>query len=58
LVVRFDVNDTGEEVRLMGTIVCQCCDRVIAHFDDEKVNVLFGVCPACVEEEQEETPSL
>lgn len=55
--MRFGVNDTGEEVQLMGTIVCQCCDRVIAHVDDEKVNVLFGVCAACVEEEQEETPS-
>ena len=55
--MRFGVQDMGEEGRWMGTIVCQCCDRIIAHFDDEKVNVLFGVCPACVEEEQDETPN-
>ena len=26
----------------MGTIVCQDCEGTIAHFEDEKVTVLYG----------------
>jgi hypothetical protein len=26
----------------MGTIICQDCQKVIAHFDDEKVTTLYG----------------
>ncbi|WP_343841507.1 GapA-binding peptide SR1P [Salinibacillus aidingensis] len=26
----------------MGTIVCQDCQRVIDHFEDEKVTTLYG----------------
>ncbi|MDQ0339130.1 phage FluMu protein Com [Caldalkalibacillus uzonensis] len=33
----------------MGEIVCQTCDKTIAHFEDEKVSVLYGVCPHCHE---------
>ncbi|UOY93783.1 GapA-binding peptide SR1P [Ectobacillus sp. JY-23] len=28
----------------MGTIVCQICENTIAHFEDEKVTVLYGKC--------------
>ncbi|MDZ5608499.1 GapA-binding peptide SR1P [Bacillus pseudomycoides] len=28
----------------MGTIVCQDCESTIAHFEDEKVTVLYGKC--------------
>ncbi|RYG74034.1 GapA-binding peptide SR1P [Lentibacillus lipolyticus] len=31
----------------MGTIICQDCQEVIEHFDDEKVTTLFGTCPDC-----------
>ncbi|MCP8970302.1 GapA-binding peptide SR1P [Ectobacillus ponti] len=32
----------------MGTIVCQVCEGTIAHFEDEKVTVLYGqCCPNC-----------
>jgi len=31
----------------MGTIVCQVCDNTIAHFEDEKVTVLYGNCCSC-----------
>lgn len=30
----------------MGTIVCQCCNKVIDFFEDEKATVLFGQCDA------------
>jgi len=28
----------------MGTIICQDCQRVIEHFEDEKVSTLYGNC--------------
>lgn len=31
----------------MGTIICQGCNQVIEHFDDEKVTTLYGTCPTC-----------
>lgn len=31
----------------MGTIVCQDCQQVIEHFDNEKVTTLYGTCPTC-----------
>ncbi|ASK63629.1 GapA-binding peptide SR1P [Virgibacillus phasianinus] len=31
----------------MGTIICQDCQQVIEHFDDEKVTTLYGACPDC-----------
>ncbi|HLR71434.1 MAG TPA: GapA-binding peptide SR1P [Pseudogracilibacillus sp.] len=32
----------------MGTIVCQECDAIIEHFNDEKVTVLYGTdCSCC-----------
>ncbi|KGX88781.1 GapA-binding peptide SR1P [Pontibacillus litoralis] len=31
----------------MGTIVCQDCQEVIEHFEDEKVSTLYGSCPEC-----------
>ncbi|KXY17947.1 GapA-binding peptide SR1P [Bacillus sp. FSL K6-0067] len=31
----------------MGTIVCQDCEGTIAHFEDEKVTVLYGKCRSC-----------
>ncbi|MBT2216180.1 GapA-binding peptide SR1P [Virgibacillus dakarensis] len=33
----------------MGTIICQDCQQVIEHFDDEKVTTLYGTCPNCNE---------
>ncbi|RLQ95904.1 GapA-binding peptide SR1P [Falsibacillus albus] len=26
----------------MGTIVCQCCNSTVDHFEDEKVSVLYS----------------
>lgn len=31
----------------MGTIVCKCCDEVIEHYENEKVSVLYSLCPDC-----------
>lgn len=31
----------------MGTIVCQDCQEIITHYDDEKVTILYGTCPTC-----------
>ncbi|RID87638.1 GapA-binding peptide SR1P [Peribacillus asahii] len=34
----------------MGTIICQSCDSTIAHFEDEKVSILYShsqKCPSC-----------
>ncbi|WP_343753636.1 GapA-binding peptide SR1P [Lentibacillus halophilus] len=31
----------------MGTIVCQKCQEVIEHFDNEKVATLYGTCARC-----------
>lgn len=28
----------------MGTYVCQTCEAIIGHFEDEKVNVLYVKC--------------
>ncbi|TMW73037.1 GapA-binding peptide SR1P [Alteribacter natronophilus] len=35
----------------MGVIVCQCCDQVIEHFENEKVSTLYGnCCEQCADE--------
>jgi hypothetical protein len=34
----------------MGTIVCQSCNAVIEHFEDEKVSVLYSNCCVICEE--------
>ncbi|CAG9611029.1 hypothetical protein BACCIP111899_00201 [Bacillus rhizoplanae] len=40
----------------MGTIVCQICESTIAHFEDEKVTVLYGKCSSkCDCEHKEHT---
>lgn len=31
----------------MGTIICQDCQQIIEHFDDEKVTTLYSTCPTC-----------
>ncbi|WP_188633749.1 GapA-binding peptide SR1P [Lentibacillus kapialis] len=31
----------------MGIIICQDCQGVIEHFNDEKVTTLYGTCPSC-----------
>lgn len=31
----------------MGTIICQTCEKILAHYEDEKVSTLYGVCPHC-----------
>ncbi|USG67502.1 GapA-binding peptide SR1P [Brevibacillus ruminantium] len=28
----------------MGTIVCQGCGQIIAHFESNQVKTLYGVC--------------
>src|SRR5699024_8135768 len=38
----------NKEMERMGTIVCQECDAIIGHFNDEKVTVLYGTdCSCC-----------
>ncbi|AIK36198.1 GapA-binding peptide SR1P [Bacillus pseudomycoides] len=39
----------------MGTIVCQDCESTIAHFEDEKVTVLYGKCEFCGCDHKEHT---
>ncbi|WP_077622158.1 GapA-binding peptide SR1P [Sediminibacillus massiliensis] len=34
----------------MGTIVCQDCQCIIDHYEDEKVSTLYGKCPTCGKE--------
>ncbi|MBM7552913.1 GapA-binding peptide SR1P [Thalassobacillus pellis] len=36
----------------MGTIVCQDCQQIIEHYDDEKVSTLYSKCPSCNSEEE------
>ncbi|WP_083443601.1 GapA-binding peptide SR1P [Ornithinibacillus contaminans] len=31
----------------MGTIVCQQCQQIIDHYENNKVVVLYGTCPTC-----------
>ncbi|MDY0396248.1 GapA-binding peptide SR1P [Virgibacillus halophilus] len=31
----------------MGTIICQDCQQVIEHYEDEKVTILYGTCSEC-----------
>ncbi len=31
----------------MGTIVCQDCQKVIEHYEGEKVATLYSTCPSC-----------
>ncbi|WP_084268650.1 GapA-binding peptide SR1P [Oceanobacillus damuensis] len=33
----------------MGTIICQDCQHVIEHYEEEKVTTLYGTCPSCNE---------
>ncbi|WP_249869913.1 GapA-binding peptide SR1P [Oceanobacillus saliphilus] len=33
----------------MGTIICQDCQHVIEHYEEEKVTTLYGTCPTCNE---------
>ncbi|GIN37684.1 GapA-binding peptide SR1P [Heyndrickxia oleronia] len=33
----------------MGTLVCQDCNKIIDHFEDEKVTVLYSNCKTCSE---------
>ncbi|MFC0523977.1 GapA-binding peptide SR1P [Pontibacillus salicampi] len=37
----------------MGTIVCQDCQKVIEHFENEKVSTLYGTCPSCPSQDEE-----
>ncbi len=39
---------------MMGTIVCQVCESTVGHFEDEKVSTLYGKCPGCGSNKQEE----
>ncbi|WP_371836564.1 GapA-binding peptide SR1P [Heyndrickxia coagulans] len=41
----------GEENR-MGIIVCQSCDAMIDHVEEEKVSVLYSTCDQCKHEEE------
>ncbi|WP_096435590.1 GapA-binding peptide SR1P [Alteribacter populi] len=35
----------------MGVIVCQSCEKVIEHYDSEKVSTLYGnCCEHCTDE--------
>lgn len=44
-------NKKGVEIS-MGTIICPDCQRIIEHFEDEKVSTLYGTkCPTCNDEE-------
>ncbi|MDC3412779.1 GapA-binding peptide SR1P [Aquibacillus sp. 3ASR75-11] len=36
----------------MGTIVCQECQSIIEHFDDEKVTTLYSKCSNCDEKDE------
>ncbi|MCA1023423.1 GapA-binding peptide SR1P [Halobacillus litoralis] len=36
----------------MGTIVCQDCQKVIEHYENEKVSTLYGTCPTCTDTEE------
>ncbi|MDX5475896.1 MAG: GapA-binding peptide SR1P [Bacillaceae bacterium] len=31
----------------MGTIICQTCNSMIDHFEDEKVTTLYSKCTDC-----------
>ncbi|WCK53121.1 GapA-binding peptide SR1P [Aneurinibacillus sp. Ricciae_BoGa-3] len=31
----------------MVTVVCQQCEGIIEHYEFEKVDTLYGVCPDC-----------
>ncbi|MBM7095975.1 MULTISPECIES: GapA-binding peptide SR1P [Alteribacter] len=35
----------------MGVIVCQSCEKVIEHYENEKVSTLYGnCCEQCADE--------
>ncbi|WP_226578361.1 GapA-binding peptide SR1P [Halobacillus litoralis] len=36
----------------MGTIVCQDCQKVIEHYENEKVSTLYSTCPTCNKTEE------
>ncbi|MFD1735653.1 GapA-binding peptide SR1P [Bacillus salitolerans] len=31
----------------MGIIICQSCDKTIAHYEEEKVTTLYAKCNSC-----------
>ncbi|MCP3030668.1 GapA-binding peptide SR1P [Halobacillus sp. A1] len=31
----------------MGTIICQDCQKVIEHYENEKVSTIYSKCPSC-----------
>ncbi|GIN83859.1 hypothetical protein J6TS2_02450 [Heyndrickxia sporothermodurans] len=35
----------------MGTLVCRNCNKIIEHFEDEKVTVLYSNCKKCHNED-------
>lgn len=37
----------------MGTLICQACNKIIDHFEDEKVSVLYSSCANCHKEQIE-----
>lgn len=41
----------GEGEIKMGTLVCKDCNKIIDHFEDEKVTVLYSNCKKCDAEE-------
>ncbi|WP_437438234.1 GapA-binding peptide SR1P [Alteribacillus bidgolensis] len=36
-----------KELKVMGTIICQTCEKVIEHINIEKVVTLYGKCTEC-----------
>lgn len=34
----------------MGTIICQDCQQVIDHYEEEKVTTLYSTCPSCTKD--------
>jgi len=40
-----------ERENKMGTIVCQSCNSVIDHFEDEKVSILYSNCCECCDQD-------
>lgn len=37
---------------MLGTYICQCCNNVKGHFEDEKVTTLYISCTDCPTEEE------
>ena len=34
----------------MGTIICQNCNEIIEHYEDEKVSIHYSQCGKCLED--------